>query len=722
MSTPWRPTIPPIRAGDKVSPEVLQPILNVHKDRAQHLFEKFEDVLDKSVLIGFAQLVTGTGVAQFSVVYFDKNAGGLDLAQPGMESADTSLGFKASDSAYVFGIVKDQVPSGTPKKVDVWLSGLIDTEEVDILSALLDDAEGNVDVAAGPLFLSTVSPGKLTFSPGGLAIYVGYAKSSTEILLNPSFDSVNEFFFNLRYPLLDRPVGLPVLSDTTWEIVTNEGEDLLSRVGWVSVDDIDSADLPSEDYADGSLFFYNLPEDSVIDADSGLTAEEKRLAKGLRRSLPPNPVNFSLFTVNGIIQAVREESNTDGIYFINHKGIFWYSDQEGRQPWSSDIVTSVRFKASASANTLSVIDEDNNVLDCPYIVGDQIKFFAGDGGTLNGAFIEDTLYTVASVDLDTNTFQLAAPYADVTADITVADLANIRWSPAAWSAAKGSAALRPRMVLMFTKINPDYKSTLVTSITPFKDETNDSTLALKIVSTTQTDADAKSGDLLVKFKLPISTPEAETPLTNVAIKGIHYDEAAGSLAVYTGPVVTSLVGVSGAKVTSNSTGAHVISFAPSRMMNLISSLEPENARLEWTGLNSYLTFDYNRLPCGFVGKILLPESQLDFPLQLNFVVLGKTTTTDSASLVDLKLSYNVMTPETGLTTGVTDLLYTFDFGNDYTALTNLPLNVADFSIPAVDLVPNGILNFRLQRPKPATVDGTTYQAAFGVVAAYWSIG
>jgi hypothetical protein len=729
-NTPWKSVINSVINGTDVSGEVLNPILASYTARTQYLYEKFLELDNKSVLIAFDQPVTDTFVKKYSIVFFDAEQNGLKLAKAAVAESFRGTLFKAANSSYAIGIVKDDVPSGPVKKVGVWLQGLITTAEAagyELLTQMLDDNDANQNVTSGPLFLSNTQPGKLTFEPGGMAIFIGYAKNKNEIFLNPTFDAVNDIFYTFRFSLLDRPAGVPVLSGSSWAV----GSVDLSRVGWVPADSVLAKKPTSPTEAVGSLFYYNIPDDASIDADDGLSVHEKKVAKNLRNNFPPNPTTFSMLTVNGVIQQLREEGETDGIYFINESGIWWYDASNGKQPWSTDLVTSLRFKANASSKTITLVNASGSAnLVCPFKIGTPIKFFTNDpvGSPLPPTLDSITTYYVKTLNVDTFQFQVttnpntvAGSIVDITLDpLAAGRTVYVQWSPSAWKVGKGNISLRPRMSLLYVKLNPDYRLATVTSLRPFnKLGINDSSKSIGFFDVESDDIPSKVGDLLLRYNLPVADPIAESPVTEQAIKNIVYDEPSGELLVYTSPVVTSISGSGGIKVVKNTSGAHVISSSPSSIPTLVTGVEPENSRLEFIGLNSFLTFDYDRLPCGFVGKILLPDTVLNFPLAIKLIALGKDPIVGSRTKVNLRFEYSVMAPSALLTTTTLVNTYTHVFPNNYIQNTNLTIAPPAFTIPADKLITNGIVNFRIQRPR--TVASDDYKG-FAVIAAYWSIG
>lgn len=712
-NTPWVPIIKNIVDGtDKVSSEVMNPILKSYTDRTQHLYEKFADLEDKSVIIAFDQPVVGAGVVQYSVVYYDYELTipGMVLTKPGFALSTYASQFKAAKSAFVFGIVKSD-PSSNNHIADIYLQGLV--QATGIVTALLENIPDNVGFVGGPLYLSAKASGKLTSVPGGQAIYVGYAKNLNEIYLNPSYESFNDFFFNFKYTILDRPAGTPSLSGTTWSVSNYD----INRVGWIPAG-ISSLTTPLDQRPDTTAYgtptyFYNLPADTFIDADTGLSTHEKSDAKALRRSLPPNPSTFSFLTVNGIVQDQKEDSTTEGIYRINEYGIWWYSDQDQLQPWAADLYYSIAIPSTAvSGQTITLAGHS-------YVNGDTIKFFvkSGSGASLPAGITAGIAYTIANVA--TNTFQLSG----TTLTTSGAGTFYIEWTPSAWVVQKGTNYLRPRMVVQYTKVNPDYKTSIVTSLKPSNTSSNNATKSIKLVNATG-DVQA-TGDLFLQFSLnKVATVESVN--TASAVKDFAYNPATGNLEVTTGPVISSISALGLARAETNATGQCTITVANANLSNLVTSLEVEQARLEYTGLHSFLTTDYTLLPAGFVGKFLLPPALPDANLQFKIILFGKVNAPSSTKTrLKFQFSYAITNPGVLITSAVTELkIFTIDLGASY--LQNIPVlfTPPEFSIPRSALIEGGVVNFRLTRVKPSGPDVTSnyYDSSACIVGTYWNLG
>ena len=445
--TPWVPTVRTIRDGEDVSQSTVNVSLEQLIQREQHLYEKFEELLGKSVLIAFGQPTYPSELLgnntlhsdELNVVYFRDDSGGKGVcrALTGFSSTSTKGMYAPNKSNYSFGIVKAMTP-GQPPLVDTYIEGLcelsIDLDDPDRGLIEVERNHLNVPVVepfeVGPYYLSRKYPGKITKNPAGIPTYVGYAISKRKFLLHSSVDEFSQFFINYRYNILDRPAATPALNAGIWTIPTTSNP---NRLGWVQAN---NTNLPGYSIAQNPVtgetakFFYYIPEGLLFPTSTEfnfLTRSEKVEAVELKGLLPPVPSNFVELKANGITQRLIDEYTPDGIYMIDNYGLWWFDDREGFQPWADDILS-----------------EGN-------------------------------------------------------------------WTPADWSAYRGSNFRRPRLFLSFSKFNPALRTQLVSSLAPYNDlqnsnvpdeEKNNSEEFIKFyLKETITGADVRestTGDLAVK--------------------------------------------------------------------------------------------------------------------------------------------------------------------------------------------------------------------------------
>ena len=338
MPTPWIPAITTVTDGQDVSAETLTPIFQQFVQRTQYLYDQLQAANDKSVLIAFGQPVFPNAAVQPNNVVYYTNDGtneGIDLAEVGflVRSETSSNNYTPSNSSYSLGIVKQvNTNAGT---ADVYTLGLVelDADIDDPTNGIiqLDEIDQSSPFTPGPYYLSRSEAGKITSRPGGVPVYVGYALSRRAIMLCPNTTELSQFFIAYSYTILDRPAGTPVNTGGIWTITNPD----FTRVGWVGVSSLPTALQILAPV--GATFYYNLPATSLIAEDTGIVPVDQVEQIELAQQLPPNPPNLTYLTLNGVGQIRNSTAAPDGIYVVNDAGIWWFANQDGLQPWASDI-------------------------------------------------------------------------------------------------------------------------------------------------------------------------------------------------------------------------------------------------------------------------------------------------------------------------------------------------------------------------------------------------
>lgn len=727
----WTPTIPKVvNAVDTVSAETINPIVQGLADRTQYLLDRLQSIDDKSLIIALNQPVADDTVTTNTVVYFDCDSAtkGLRKTNPSLIGASGQPYFKSSNSSYVFGVVKSRV--GT--EAEVWLQGIVSGSG--IVTSLLDAETINRAFTGGPLFLSKLEPGKLTSTPSGLAVFVGFASSLDQIYLNPNQESLNEFFWNYKYTLLDRPVGYPTYAAGVWTINSPDTQ----KVGWVQVS-VGDFRQPSFN-GKTPKYFYQLVDSSTVDLyNAELTTEEKTMAKDLYVAIPPKPGVFSTLFVNGVLFSYKTSQNDECVYVINDYGIWWFDDTENatvtryenkeeyNQPWSSDLYKSIV--------PLSVNGNEIVVPNSAFIYGDLITFWSDVGGTAPGGLSLNTTYYVKTVNGVSITVSSSLGGTALTLTATAPSNVYIRWLPAYWTFAKGSEVKRPRMTLQFTKLNPDISKTLVTSLHPSTDDITKSSISFVDY---YTETPATTGDLRAKLNLQVNLKTTVTELAWNATGGrsigsLAYNSTTAALEGYYFKNVTEIRNGGGLTVSTNdATGVCTVALATAQS-NLVTFLEPEQARLMYHGLNSYLALEYNTAPSGFVGKFIIPDQLVGDYLYVNLVMFGTTAGTSSNLRVKMKFEYSVSKPGEVVSSSIMSVSPDSFYirATTYpTAYKSIELNKDTFAfdggtylmkIPSSALAPKSIVNFRIHRLKATGSESpeTFYQGTLGVTGVYW---
>ncbi len=748
--TPWVPAVTRVRDGQDVSAAVVNPIFAQHTQREQYLYEKFNELANKSVLVAFDQLILPSAnpemgpatVVKNTVVFYEKEIDG-DVVTEGIAAAKVDFApgsinttaYTPANSAYSMGIVKEISVDGD--KADVFLLGLVEFDDdmnntTDGIIQTDERIEDDEDFEPGPFFLSRTEAGRITRNPGGVAIFIGYALNRTKLLLSPDVSEFNQFFTAYRFNILDRPANKPIFIDDAW---TLDGASAISKtkVGWVPA---------TEDYVpdgviipDGAKFFYNIPSNALVDLDSGITLDERASQKDLAATLPPNPVNFTLLTVNGIIQANRD-LDTYGPYIITESGLWWYDDADSQQPWANDVPTRVEVGFTISSEWIDVVGNHT------FILGDIIRFETDD--TLPTGLLVDTDYFVVDTrdsNADDLLDQIQVSDTNGGTPILFSDVgvsSHYIPQPYIWKFASGADAFRPKMLLQFLKFNPSLTEAIVTSLKKYNPASN----AIRFFKPDRvTESTRGTGDLLARVVL---TYVAGTALATAgtAINSISYAEETGLITTVSAPSVSKIIEGDGISISEISVGgviqpgSFLISSTLNSQTGKVSYLEPDGAELIYDGLHSYLNMPYPTvLPSSFIAKIVLPSGIPIADMSLRFMMVGGTTLGPGATnrAVAFDFSYAITKPGSTLGAASTPTVVSFNIplatagytkntcfkvGAGLTASTySIPLT--SLIIPATTFSGDSIVNFKLSR---AVVVSNPYVSDLGIVDMYWKIG
>lgn len=679
--TPWVPAVRTIKDGEDVSQITVNKPLNQLIQREQHLYEKFEELLGKSVLISYNQEVHPDEQAgaspiisgELNVVYFksDASGNGLCRAKAGFSSANSQSMYTPDKSNYAFGIIRDLNPDGT---ANCYIEGLcelsVDIDDVD--NGLIEVERGpggqviNVETfEVGPYYLSRKFPGKITKNPAGIPTYAGYALSKRQFLLHPAVDEFSQFFINYRYNLLDRPAATPVLDDGVWEIPGTT--EMLNRLGWVPASLLEGIYIVPP----GAKFYYNIP--SSFAREQGILSENEIIeASELRTLLPPVPANFIELTVNGVSQRLRDEYTPDGIYKINDYGIWWFADEEGLQPWADDLA----------------------LFSVPW-EPDDWPTYKGSDARRPRFFISFSKFNPA---LRTQLVSSLRPFVD--------------------PGVENSSSF----VQFYLRDNPNKTSStgdLLVKVTPqFIERGRNTTFVTPSTLTT-------------------------TYTAGRAVADLGYDQVQGKFLKTLTPVVSELVGIGGISVSPVNPGVndgkYSVAYMASGVYGHVDSIEPINARLEFRGLHSYIKLPFARpvtVPYGLIGKIVLPKkvinsAQLSLTMQV-FGTSGYQLTSGDRKIV-FNFEYAISTAQNSdappaviaANKVITPLaqhtsLLTVELtppGQGYEPYTSTNLEKV-FTIPASVLGEDSVVNFKLLR---SFSENENYVGDIGMLAMYWGI-
>lgn len=749
-TTPWISAVAKVKDGTDVSAGVLNPILAQHTQRSQHLYEKFKDFSDKSVLIAYDQPVLPPAseiepitVKKNSVVFYDKELRGsvyVEGLSPALvefsSSTANSTAYTPANSAYTFGIVKNV--NDSDMLADVYLFGLVEfADNMDggddpiIQSDEINPNETDASFQPGPFFLSRTEAGKITRSPGGVAIFIGYAVSRKKLMLSPDVSEFNQFFTAYRFNLLDRPCNKPFLDDDAWTLA---GSSTVSktRVGWVPA---------TEDYVpegitipSGAKFFYNLPEASLITADTGITEAERDEQKDLAMVLPPNPINFTFLIVNGVVQS-SVDLDAYGVYSLSAAGIWWHSDADGQQPWATN--TTAREEVTFRGSNWVRFEDVAHTFE----IGDTLKFETTT--SLPAGLSTATTYYVIAVRSSgvvsgrQDEIQIATTSDGEAVTFTTTTTPDTFFvpQPYIWKFSKGSEEYRPKMLFQFVKFNPALTESIVTSLKKYNPASN----ALRFYKPNKTETSTGTGDLLARLVLTY-TDAASAPSAN-AVSSLSFDETTGVTTVGKAPVVSTLIAGDGINIDQISVGGtpvpgnFIVSSTVRSQTGRLSYLEPDGAELIYEGLHSYLSLPYpTTLPSSIIGKIVLPSGVPIADMSLVLMLIGTQAIAGGspASKVNFDFSYAVTKTGSALVSSTTPVSIDFDVpvpstgyvaktcfkvGPGLTASTySIPLS--SLSIPSTSFSGDSVINFKLTRTVPSS---NAYAYPIGLVDLYWKI-
>jgi hypothetical protein len=751
--TPWLPVVRKIKDGEAVEQATVNVPIDQLTQRDQHLFEKFEEVAGKSVLISFDQPMHPDetfNVGELSLTYYKQDASGEGLAKgiSGFNSSSSSSMFTANNSNYSFGITKT-IYLGT-RSADVFTEGLceFDVDIDDAKLGLLQQINGVVEsFSVGPYFLSSKSKGKITKDPSGIPVYVGYAVSKRKFLLHTVVPEFSQFFINYRYNILDRVAGVPVLN-TTWSITNPD----LTKLGWIPAASAGVSSIPP-----GALFYYNIPTPEVLATDTGLSIYERAEASELLKYLPPVPSNFIQLYVDGLLSRFKDTFDTAGTYSINEYGLWWHSNTAGNQPWSSQYPQTaqtllwnpcLRWRYVGDPTYTNVIC----TLDDIRGADTRAVEFSSAGDYIMWRFVGSTKWTVLQA---INT--LAGYDAGLFKQVEVAlDSTSLKTS---------LDSSRKKIFTSFSQFNPALKTQLVHSLQTSNTEVNKSGNFIKFYNRDNPTQTATTGDLVVDitpvfdhvgyldtlFQDVAQFPASRTGsyATNRAIAALAFHKPSGTFKTVVTPVVSKLVGVGGISVTEQAAGTGVwnVSYRGQGMSGQVDSIEPINSRLEFIKLTSYLKLPPpSQTPVGLVGKIVLPKGYSNGnPLNLVFHMFGDIDglATSPNRTVAFSFEYSAVSAYNGASPTIytkVDNFVTFTpttnpvefeltpFAVAYAANTSVKVGYTElagsqvplFSIPGEFIHEDTVVNFKIMRVA-TTFPAYSYVGNIGILGVYWEI-
>jgi len=749
--TPWVPTVRRIRDGELVDQATVNVPIDQMTQREQHLYEKFEELSGKSVLISFGQPIHPTepawGTGELNIVYFksDSHGDGLSRSVTGFSSNSTSSMFQPKNSNYAFGLVKTNYPQS--KTADLYTEGLCELS-VDInhptLGLIPPKANGDpTDFVVGPYFLSAKVPGKITQDPSGIPVYVGYAISPRRFLLHTNVDEFSQFFINYRYHVLDRVAGKPVRTPTTTETFTGSIS-VATAASPVSILTITAAvpSLSVGSILSGTNVAATTAVVSLITGTFGAAGSTYTL------SLPnTTTVTSQLITAvspTGIWSIT--DTNTDILGWVPVSvlpasisrpagAVFYYNIPKAPTIDADTGLDSADFEKEEALELSGFLPPVPANFVQLYVDGALVRY--KDSKDLGGWYSINEYGLWWHTDKDGE-----QPWA--------ADYPSNQ-QPSSWYSIIKPGITRRRVFISFSKFNPALRTQLVSSLRAYdKTGKNKSSNFIKFLNADNLSEESHTGDLIVSidpqirlsgvsvddagFTYPAGLDVGYT--ANRAVAGIKYSKEEGEFKAALTPVVAKINGVNGIVAKESAAGVWDVGYGVGSISGQVDSIEPINARLEFIELSSYI-----KLPpptttkFGLIGKIVLPSNYPNNrPLNLAFHLFGDADvdtgdaannraaflfvySSVSASNVSRAANYTTINTQTyPNTTNTVEFSLAADAA--YTARTALKIANANFSIPADFVREDSIINFKILRVSPTA---RSYAGNIGLLGVYWEI-
>lgn len=765
--TPWLPTVTRINDGDIIDQATLNTPIDQLTQREQHLYDKFAQLANKSVLVATDQAIHPKAVfasGELSLAYYksDSDGQGLYKGTAGFSSSSSSSMFTPNLSNYSFGLVKSV--NALQNTADIFIEGLCELDVAindSTLGLIQKDASGVVETfAVGPYYLSSKSPGKITNNPSGIPVFIGYAISTTKFILHTNVDEFSQFFINYRYHILDRVAGTPVYTPTSTASFTgsisvattaNPNSILTITTGTIS----------------GVLVIGSTIVGPGVTAGTAVVALISGTLGALNSTYLLSVPHTAAVTTQAIVSSAPTGTwaitnpNTNALGWVPATGtsplnaVFRYNIPSAAvmaaSPEVSCITTEERTEAVELAKNLPPLPANFNQL---YVNGTLIRY--NDTYDTTGRYSIDT-YGIWWYSNKANEVPWAQSYPTT--------YTSLNWQ-AGWSAIKTTLGTgRSNIFMSFSKFNPALRTQLVSSLAPI-DTATDS--FIKFWSKDDPTKQSLTGDLLVEIKAPIAevgyaltsggtvpaltypTLPTTTPAftANRAIAGLTYSKAAGGLQAAITPVVAKILGTKGIGVTETPAGSGIwqVSYLSEGAVGLVDSIEPINARLEFRGLTSYIKLPPTYTTSyGFIGKIVLPQGYFTGKdLNIVFHLFGDTqVSAGGPGNVTFNFEYSTVSAKNGAypvsaNTSVgsisakTPTTATFSMGalgdyTEYTAIKVTPTSLVgigtlstagSLTIPGNVVSEDSIVNFKITRVAQAT---SPYLGNIGILATYWTI-
>ena len=317
--------IPLIQPGDPVASALVNRSLSALSNDANYLWSILQTIqagqslFIRGVLVE-AAVVVGTPVYYNGVTQRFERA----LARAEVNDAGAMV---VSESARSWGVVYSKASSTT---ADILVFGVA---QLDISAAL----DTGVTLAAGTYYLSRGTAGKLTTTPGPVAVTILKADGEGGVFVAPRWSDLLSGHTHLHFKLKPWPAG-------THSTPIGEGRHVITDPdmyveGWLPADHASfNGHAPT-----GAAFGYN------ISANAALAAV-----------WPPLPPEHASLAKDGVLVP----SGTDGLVVFDAHGIWWMSDCYADSPFPPTITTTTENVSEYSETP--AISESVDVCPFPY--------------------------------------------------------------------------------------------------------------------------------------------------------------------------------------------------------------------------------------------------------------------------------------------------------------------------------------------------------------------
>ncbi len=297
MQIPYKTIVQLIQDGQPVdAAHTNVPITDLAQRTAA--LKQILDALEAGQILRIDDVTLQAGMSIGTPVYLDVD----NVFKPAATAlANNSVGGALAAVSYVYGILiaKDSDTLGS-----LALGGRLTSLSTDDWAVVMEGGE----FAVGHYWLSAITEGKISLSPGPLAIYIGQAKEDGSFLVRlpaPNYGAHEHDHF----VLVGKPAGT-VVDPGVGEDQTIDTPDSDQR-GWLPAE---APYFDPDHIPDGAVFGYNFAP----------TEEDP-----LRAAFPPVPLDGVTFEQDGLILP-------DTKVIVNEFGIWWLDNSYGNAPWPVD--------------------------------------------------------------------------------------------------------------------------------------------------------------------------------------------------------------------------------------------------------------------------------------------------------------------------------------------------------------------------------------------------